>query len=150
MEPYWSYEDIGVFFFVLVVLAAVVRLGIRTHLLRSSDLVSSSLMLQSSIIIFLGIALYAILKWRHKRPVIAPLGWVVPNAFYTLLAVVVGITSALGITLFTYAQHHVMPRIPTIDFLVLGLLLGPILEESVFRGCLLPVVAHTLGNAFRS
>ena len=147
MEPYWSYEDIGAFFFVLVVVAAVVRLGIRTHLLGPSDLVAPSLTLQISIIISLGIALYAILKRRRQKPVIAPLGWVAPSAFYTLLAVVGGIALALGITLFTYAQHRVMPMIPTIDFLVLGLLLGPMLEESVFRGCLLPVVAHTFGNA---
>jgi membrane protease YdiL (CAAX protease family) len=146
MEPYWSYEDIGAFFFVLVVLAALVRLGIRAQLLRPSDLAAPSLTLQISIIIFLGIALYAILKRRRQKPVIAPLGWVAPSAFYTLLAVVGGIALALGITLFTYAHHHVMPMIPTLDFLVLGLLLGPMLEESVFRGCLLPVVAHTFGN----
>jgi hypothetical protein len=36
MEPYWSYEDIGVFFFVLVFLAAVVRLGVRMCVLRPS------------------------------------------------------------------------------------------------------------------
>jgi membrane protease YdiL (CAAX protease family) len=30
---------------------------------------------------------------------------------------------------------------------VLGLFLGPILKESVFRGCMLPVLARTLGNA---
>jgi hypothetical protein len=29
----------------------------------------------------------------------------------------------------------------------MGLLLGPILEESVFRGCMLPVLTHTLGSA---
>ncbi len=48
MEPYWSYEDIGAFFFFLVVVAAVVRLGIRTHVLRPSDLVAPSLTLQTS------------------------------------------------------------------------------------------------------
>src|ERR1700751_1607583 len=74
MEPYWSYEDIGAFFFVLVVVEAVVRLGIRTHLLRPSDLVAPSLTLQTSIIIFLGIALYAILKRRRQKPVIATVG----------------------------------------------------------------------------
>jgi hypothetical protein len=52
MEPHWSYEDIGAFFFVLVVVAALVRLGIRTHLLRPSDLVAPSLTLQTSIITF--------------------------------------------------------------------------------------------------
>lgn len=29
MEPYWSYEDIGVFLFVLVFLAAAVGLSVR-------------------------------------------------------------------------------------------------------------------------
>ena len=31
---------------------------------------------------------------------------------------------------------------------VLGLALGPILEESFFRGCLLPVLARSLGTTF--
>ena len=32
------------------------------------------------------------------------------------------------------------------ELLLLGLLLGPILEESFFRGCLLPLLAQTTGN----
>jgi hypothetical protein len=31
MEPYWSYEDIGIYFFVLVFLGAVVRIAVRIH-----------------------------------------------------------------------------------------------------------------------
>jgi len=42
----------------------------------------------------------------------------------------------------TRFRHEVMPTIPTLDFLVLGLFLGPVLEESVFRGCLLPLLAR--------
>jgi membrane protease YdiL (CAAX protease family) len=148
MEPYWSYEDIGVFFFVLVFLAAVVRLSVRMHFLRPSDLVTPGLALQSFVIIFLSVSLYMTLKWRHHRPVIAPLGWVAPNAFYTTLASVAGIASALSIAFLAHFRHQVLPTIPATDFLVLGLLLGPILEESVFRGCLLPVVARTFGSAF--
>ena len=33
------------------------------------------------------------------------------------------------------------------ELLVLGFVLGPILEESFFRGCLLPLLAQTTGNA---
>jgi hypothetical protein len=83
MEPYWSYEDIGVFFFVLVFLAAVVRLAVRMHLLRPSELVTPSLAVQSFVVVFLSVSLYLTLRWRHHRPVIAPLGWVIPNVFYT-------------------------------------------------------------------
>jgi len=35
-----------------------------------------------------------------------------------------------------------MPTIPAKDFFVLGFLLGSVLEESVFRGYLLPVLAR--------
>jgi membrane protease YdiL (CAAX protease family) len=62
--------------------------------------------------------------------------------------VAAGIASALGIVFFIHLRHQVMPTIPVIDFLILGLFLGPILEESLFRGCLLPVVARTFGSAF--
>lgn len=148
MEPYWSYEDIGVFFFVLVFLAVVVRLSVRMHFLRPSELVTPSFALQTFVIIFLSVSLYLTLKWRHHRPVIAPLGWVAPNVFYTTLASFAGIASALSIMFLAHLRHQVMPTIPATDFLIMGLLLGPILEESVFRGWLLPVVARTFGSAF--
>ena len=32
------------------------------------------------------------------------------------------------------------------ELLVLGFVLGPILEESLFRGCLLPLLAQTTGS----
>jgi membrane protease YdiL (CAAX protease family) len=146
MEPYWSYEDIGVFFFILVFLASVVRLSVRIHFVRPSELATPSLGVQIFVIIFLGVSLYLILKWRYRRPVIAPLGWVVPNVFYTTLAALAGIASALFIAFLANLHHQVMPTMAARDFLILGLLLGPILEESVFRGCLLPVVARTLGS----
>jgi membrane protease YdiL (CAAX protease family) len=148
MQPYWGYEDIGIFFFVLVLLAALVRLAVRMHFLSPSELVTPSLGVQGSIIVLLTIALFGILKWRHRQPVVRPLGWVVPGALQTTVALAAGIAFALGITFFTHLRRQVMPTIPVIDFLVLGLFLGPILEESLFRGCLLPVVARTFGRVF--
>jgi len=73
MEPYWSYEDVGIYFFVLVFLGAVVRIAVRAHWLSPAQLVTPSLALQTSVIAFLGIALYLILKWRHRRPTQEPL-----------------------------------------------------------------------------
>jgi hypothetical protein len=118
MEPYSSYEDIGVLFFVLVFLAAVVRLGVRMHVLRSSDLVTPGLALQSFVIIFLSVSLYMTLKWRNHRPVIAPLGWVSPNALYATLASVAGIASALSIAFLAHLRHRALPTVPATDFLV--------------------------------
>ncbi len=37
---------------------------------------------------------------------------------------------------------------PLVEIVILGLVLGPILEESFFRGCLLRVLAHTVGKSF--
>ena len=70
------------------------------------------------------------------------------NVFYSTVASFAGIASALSIAFLAHLRHQVLPSIPAADFLILGLLLGPILEESVFRGCLLPVVARTFGSAF--
>jgi len=38
MEPYWSYEDVGIYFFVLVFLGAVVRIAVRIHWLSPAQL----------------------------------------------------------------------------------------------------------------
>ncbi len=145
MEPYWSYEDVGIYFFVLVFLGAVVRIAVHINCLSPSELATPSLALETSVITFLGIALYLILKWRHRKAVIVPLGWVLPGKLYSAIGFLGGTAAALGIAFVTRFCHEVMPSIPTLDFLVLGLFLGPILEESVFRGCLLPVLARTLG-----
>jgi len=53
MEPYWSYEDVGIYFFVLVFLGAVVRIAVRIHWLSPAQLATPSLALQTSVIAFL-------------------------------------------------------------------------------------------------
>jgi membrane protease YdiL (CAAX protease family) len=146
MEPYWSYEDIGIYFFVLVLLGAVIRIAVRIRWLDSSTLVTPSLALQTSVIVVLGLALYLILKWRHRRPVVVLLGWILPDRRYTAIGLISGVVAAISVALVTHFRHETMPSTSTVDFLVLGFVLGPILEESVFRGCLLPVLARTLGS----
>ncbi len=146
MDPYWSYEDVGIYFLVLVFVGTVVRLAVRVHWLAAAELATPSLALQVAVITFLAIALYLILKWRYHKPVIAPLGWVLPSALYSVIGFISGTVAALGVAFVMHFRHEIMPTFPTIDFLVLGFFLGPILEESVFRGCLLPVLARTVGS----
>jgi membrane protease YdiL (CAAX protease family) len=102
--------------------------------------------MQTLTIIFLGIALYAILKLRYHQPVLGHLGWLLPSRFYTRISILGGVAAALAIAYLAHEQGHVMPTIPAKDFFVLGFFLGPILEESVFRGCLLPVLTRNLGG----
>lgn len=146
MEPYWSYEDVGIYFLVLVFLGTMVHLAVRLHWLAAAQLVTPSLALQTSVVILLSIGLYLILKWRYRRPVIVPLGWARPSGLNSAIGFLGGMFAALGVAFVMHSRHEAMPTISTSDFVVLGLFLGPILEESVFRGCLLPVLARTVGN----
>jgi membrane protease YdiL (CAAX protease family) len=144
--PYWNYEDIGAFLFVVALLNTLIRLAVRLQFLGSYEVIAPKLDLEVLIIIVLGIALYAILKFRYRRPVVRPLGWLLPSKIYIVISTLGGVVAALSITYFTHLQGHVMPAIPAKDFFVLGFLLGPVLEESVFRGYLLPVLARALGS----
>ena len=146
-EAYWTYEDIGAFLFVAIALNAVVHLAVRLHLLDSSQLLAPSTALETLITAFLATALYLILKLHYRRPVVAPLGWLIPSRFYAVISILGGVAAALVITYLIRWRGHVMPAIAAKVFFVLGLFLGPILEESVFRGCMLPVLTRTLGNA---
>jgi membrane protease YdiL (CAAX protease family) len=146
-DAYWTYEDIGVFLFIAIALDAVVHLSVRLHLLDSSQLLAPTPALETLITAFLTAALYVILKLHYRKPVVAPLGWLIPSRFYTAISILGGVAAALAITYLTRWRGHVMPTIAAKDFFILGLLLGPILEESVFRGCMLPVLTRTLGNA---
>lgn len=145
-KPYWSYEDIGVFFLVLVLLGSVLRLFVRFHLLRRSELTNPSFGLQFAVISALSLALYLVLKLRHRQPVLQPLGWVWPRTAYIVAGLVVGISLASGVSLYLRFRNQSAPAVPIIEILVLGFVLGPILEESLFRGCLLPLLAQTTGN----
>lgn len=131
---------------VLVFAGALVRLGVRANWLAAVELATPSLALQTAVIIFLGIALYAILKRRYHKPVIVPLGWVLPGKLYGAIGFLSGIVAALGVVFVMHFRNEAMPTLPTVDFLVLGFFLGPILEESMFRGYLLPVLVRTIGN----
>jgi len=145
-KPYWNYEDIGIFFLVLVLIGFVLRLLVRFHLLARSDLSNPSVLLQFLVIASLSLALYLVLKLRHHRPVLRPLGWIWPRPVYVLISLTAGPLLAVGVAFYLRYSHRSTPQIGLTDLLFLGLFLGPILEESFFRGCLLPLLAETTGS----
>jgi membrane protease YdiL (CAAX protease family) len=145
-EPYWGYEDIGIFFVFLVLLTPALRLLVHLHLLLRSELTNPSIGLQFALVAFLSLTLYLVLKLRHQRPVLRPLGWVLPRTVYTVAALVLGIPFASGVALYLRLRNQNTPPIPLFELVALGLVFGPILEESFFRGCLLPLLAQTTGN----
>ena len=90
--------------------------------------------------------LYFILRLRYRQPVLKPLGWVVPQMRYIVIALMLGSSFAAGITLYLRLRKQVTPPTPISELLILGLVLGPILEESLFRGCLMPLLAQSMGT----
>jgi len=145
-KPYWSYEDIGIFFLVLVLIDLALRLLVRFHLLARSELSNPSVLLQFFLIESLILDLYLVLKLRHHRPVLRSLGWVWPHMVYVIIGLVAGVLMATGIVLHLRYSHRSTPQIGVMELLFLGVSLGPVLEESFFRGCLLPLLAQTTGN----
>ena len=145
-EPYWNYEDIGIFFLVLVLMGFALRLLVRFHLLSRSELSSPSVLLQFSLIGSLILALYLVLKLRHHRPVLHPLGWIWPRPVYMIVGLIAGVLLASGVAFYLRYCHRSTPQIGLMELLLLGVSLGPVLEESLFRGCLLPVFAQTTGT----
>jgi membrane protease YdiL (CAAX protease family) len=146
-QPFWGYEDIGAFFLLIVSLSLILRLLARLHFLSQSTIINPSLGRQSAVVVFLGAGLYFVLRLRHRhKPVLKPLGWVVPQMAYIVMAIILGVSFAAGIALYLRLRHQITPPISIGELLVLGLVLGPCLEESLFRGCLLPVLAQTTGT----
>ena len=145
-KPYWNYEDIGLFFLVLVFIGFVLRFLVRFHLLPRSELSNPSVFLQFLLVASLTLALYLVLKLRHHRQVLHSLGWVWPRPVYVIVGLIAGLLLASGVALYLRYCHRSAPQIGLMELLFLAVSLGPILEESFFRGCLLPLLAQTTGN----
>jgi membrane protease YdiL (CAAX protease family) len=139
LKPYWGYEDLGIFCLLLVALGPMLRLLERYHLVDES-----TPQIQVAVVVFLIVGLYTILKLRHRRPVIRPLGWVAARAIYLGIAFALGLCFAGAVTICSREQGHLAGS-ATLVFFMTAAVLGPILEESLFRGCLLPVVRQSVG-----
>ena len=112
----------------------------------SHSLLSPGVGLQFAVVVFLSVGLYSVHRLRHGQPVLKPLGWVAPETIHTVAAFVLGPSFAAGIALYLRLRNQSTSPIPIVEVLALGVVLGPILEESLFRGCLLPVLAQTTGT----
>ena len=70
-----------------------------------------SIGLQSLVIALLGAGFYFILRLRYRQPVLKPLGWVVPQRPYIVMALMVGPSFAAGIALYLRLCNQVPPTI---------------------------------------
>lgn len=139
------YWDVGLFFISVLLLAVAVRTAVRVRLLSPATLASPSLAFQVVVSLFLIAALCFIVKVRHGCRVWAVLGWRFPSRKYFLVALLGGAGLALGVEVVARATAPTNHLIHVWDLLLLDAVLGPLLEESFFRGCLLPVLTRTTG-----
>jgi membrane protease YdiL (CAAX protease family) len=145
-QPFWGYEDIGAFLLLAVLVGRILRLLAHLQVLSRSAMDNPSVGLQSVVVTLLGAGLYFILRLRHRQTVLKPLGWVVPKVVYIVTAVIVGPSFAAGIAMYLHLRNQFTTPIPIGELLILSLVFGPIIEESFFRGCLLPVLALSTGT----
>src|SRR5713101_2004374 len=140
-----SYADIGFFFVFVFFLAMMFRIGVHLHVLSQTRLDNLTLPSQITISLSLIGSLYAIIRLRHGRGVWKRLGWSWPARFHLVAALVAGIGLGIGVDIIAHATTPTIRVIHLWNLILLDGLLGPVIEESFFRGCLLPVVARTTG-----
>lgn len=141
-----SYADIGFFFVFVFFLAMMFRIGVHLHVLSQARLDSPTLPFQVTISLSLIGSLYAIIRLRHGHGVWAQLGWSWPARIHLVAALLGGIALGIGVDIIAHATTPTTHVIHFWNLVLLDGLLGPVIEESLFRGCLLPVVARTTGT----
>ncbi len=140
-----SYADVGFFFVFVFFLAMMLRIGVHLHVLSQARLDSPTLPFQVTISLSLIGSLYAIIRLRHGHGVWAQLGWIWPARIHLVAALAGGIGLGIGVDIIAHATTPTTHVIHLWNLILLDGLLGPVMEESLFRGCLLPVVARTSG-----
>ena len=141
-----SYADVGFFFVAVVFLAMMFRIGVQLHVVSQARLDNPTLPFQITTSLFLIGSLYAIIRLRHGRGVWKRLGWSWPARIHLVAALLGGIALGIGVDIIAHATTPTTHVIHFWNLVLLDGLLGPIIEESLFRGCLLPAVAHTTGT----
>jgi len=140
-----SYADVGFFFVFVFFLAMMLRIGVQLHVVSQTRLDNPTLPFQVTISLSLIGSLYAIIRLRHGHGVWARLGWIWPTRIHLVAALVGGIGLGIGVDFIAHATTPTTHVIHMWNLILLDGLLGQIIEESLFRGCLLPVVARTTG-----
>jgi len=141
----WDYTDICVFLICVVALGAFLQLAIPLHILPPHALRQPAALLQAIVLVWVILALYVTLKTRRGGAIWRALGWTLPSRRYLLGAILAGILWGRLVSLVAQSTRHNLPPHVPLKLLALAVTLGPVTEESFFRGCLLPLVARTSG-----
>ena len=159
--PFWSYQDlallIGLSLPSLLAAALLVESLVRTFTTTAPGRPVQLLAAQ-----FLGyglwfVCLYSVLRLRYGRPFWRSLGWTMPAPSVLVSCAAWGPVLAIVASVLGYVLRTPNMDMPIKQFLrdrqsifLVGLFastLGPICEELIFRGFVLPLLARSLGGA---
>lgn len=157
-EPFWGWMDVAMFaaVFLLMALIAVFTGQILGSMIAPQEaLAARAMLLQVMLYAALFSALYLVLRARYGRPFWKSLGWVTrwPNAGMLLLA---GPAMAFGVAVLGAALKAPQIKSPLEAMLkdpvsialvgITAVTIGPLAEEILFRGFLLPLLVRTTGT----
>lgn len=156
--PTWNYNDLLIFVFLSMVSVGVVQL--LTYLLVGAMHLSKAdrplVLMPSQMVLYalLFLVLYGILKLEYGRPFLKSLAWVdfpFSAAGALVLGVLLAFANGMAARLLhtpevdTPIQHLFDRRITAIEFGLIGITIGPLCEEFVFRGFMQPLFVRSLG-----
>lgn len=155
---FWSYEDLLLFLGAVLPAWLFGALAVRFAQSLAPGAFSSgavrTLAFQSAIYALLIGALYMVITFRYRRPLWQSLGWVLPErgAWWCVFggpALALAL-SALGVILRAPAipnsiESLISGRASLVLVAFFAVVLGPLFEELLFRGFLLPLLQRTLG-----
>ena len=158
-EPTWNYNDLLIFVFLAMLSVGVVQF--LTYLvvgaMHLSKVDKPLALMPSQVVLYalLFLVLYGILKVEYGRPFLKSLAWV-DFPFSAAAALVLGFLLAFANGLAarllhtpdidTPIQHLFDRRVTAIEFGLVGITLGPLCEEFVFRGFMQPLFVRSLGS----
>jgi len=125
---------------------SLLQLAILFHVLSPLALQQPTVLLQGVVLVWVLLALYATLKFRHGGAVWRALGWTLPSRRHLLVAPLGGFLWAWVVILAVKSTSPTPFSHISLELLALAATLGPVVEESFFRGCLLPIIARNSGT----
>ena len=143
---HWDHTDVCAFLICVVMLGTLLRLAVFIRLLSAATIQQPSVLFQAVVSLCVLLTLYATLKFRHGGAVWQALGWTLPSYGYALAASLAGMLLGGAVTLIVRSSNIPAPLLAGWKIAGLATTVGPVLEESFFRGCLLPLVERTVGS----
>lgn len=141
-----DYYDVTWFLLAVAILGLALHAGVAVRWLSTTCLTNPSIAMQSAIMVALIFSLAITVALRGHRPPAAELGWRIATSSWLAVAATGGAIMAIAVALVVGQSYPLIPTMGLADGIILAVVLAPLLEESFFRGCLLPVVARPLGS----